>query len=78
MVSPEVSEELVRISASSATAPDKLAAYTNLLHKITENPSTAQMTTDLKAYLDLILGESLGIVISRPLLSAFIDASTLR
>lgn len=74
MASPETSKELERLTSSPASAPDKLTAYTHLLDKIikTENPET--MTNDLKAYLDLILGESLGIVLSRPLLSAFVNA----
>ncbi|KAI9812109.1 MAG: hypothetical protein M1832_000620 [Thelocarpon impressellum] len=69
MASPAVAAELARLEAPSTAAADRASGYDNLLRTVAEAGSAA----DLNAFLDSILGDSLGIVASRPLLSAFVD-----
>lgn len=73
MASPETSEELSRLQSSTVPAPDKIAGYEALLKRILANSSPAQLTADLTALLDAALGESLGIVLSRQLLTTIVS-----
>jgi COP9 signalosome complex subunit 4 len=68
MASDEVSAALLSIEDSSASK--KAPAYNNLLTKILSTPKN--LAANLIAYVESLLGDSLGIVASRPLLSSFV------
>lgn len=56
----------------SASAGEKPAQYSSLLQQITA--SSNNIAADLNAYAQTLLDDSLGIVVLRPLLAAFVDA----
>ncbi|KAH8732717.1 COP9 signalosome-like protein complex subunit 4 [Phaeosphaeriaceae sp. PMI808] len=70
MASPSVASTLQTIEAASAS--DKPAQYSTLLQHIIS--SSDNLTADLNAYTQTLLDDSLGIVVLRPLLAAFVDA----
>lgn len=51
---------------------DKPTQYTSLLQQITA--SSSNLAADLNAYAQALLDDSIGIVVLRPLLAAFVDA----
>jgi COP9 signalosome complex subunit 4 len=70
MASSHVATALQQLAAASTA--DKPAQYTALLQHITSaSPSPA---ADLSAYARSLLDDSIGIVVLRPLLAAFVDA----
>lgn len=70
MASPAVTSELQKISAASVG--DKPALYSTLLPQIIQ--SSSNLTEDLNAYAQTLLDDSLGVVVLRPLLAAFVGA----
>ena len=70
MASQAVTEALQQIE--TAPVGEKPAQYTSLLQQITE--SSNNIAADLNAYAQTLLDDSLGIVVLRPLLAAFVDA----
>ena len=74
MASPAISEQLSKLQSSSTSASAKASAYADLLQQIVKHESGAQLTADLKTFLDAILGESLGIILSRELLGYLVGA----
>ena len=74
MASTEIVQQLSRLSTESATAPNRTSEFEDLLHKIIRDSSSAQLTVNLAAWLDVILGDILGIMTSRPLLATFVQA----
>jgi COP9 signalosome complex subunit 4 len=76
MASPQVAQALEKIRTTSSTQPDNRVSsmYDGLLQKVLENSTGSQLTADLQAILGSLLGDSLGIVAARPLLSSFIEA----
>lgn len=60
-------------SIESSVAADKPAKYTSLLKDILTSSTPNNLAANLIAYAKSILGDSLGIVASRPLLGAFVD-----
>ena len=70
MASEEVSSRLLEIEDSSASK--KAANYNDLLSKILVVSTPDKLATNLVAYVESLLGESLGIVASRPLLTSFV------
>ncbi|KAF2707490.1 hypothetical protein K504DRAFT_409788 [Pleomassaria siparia CBS 279.74] len=70
MPSPEVVSALQTIGSNSAA--EKPPQYAALLQGIATS-STANLTEDLKAYATALLDDSLGVVVLRPLLGAFVD-----
>lgn len=74
MASPEVTSALSTLE-SQPTQQSKSAGYNDLLSKtIAAGSPPPQLSANLIAILDSILGESHGIVSSRPLLSSFVHA----
>jgi COP9 signalosome complex subunit 4 len=71
MASDEVSSRLLEIEDASATK--KTAAYNDLLSKILSASPPDTLAANLIAYVESLLGDSLGIVASRPLLSSFVS-----
>ena len=75
MASPEVSSTLAALSNPSSSQSNKsTAGYTDLLNHITSSPHSSQQIPNLTAFIDSILGETLGIVAARPLLASAITA----
>ena len=56
---------------TGASAGDKPSQYSSLLQQIVE--SSEDLTADLNAYAQTLLDDSLGIVVLRPLLAAFVE-----
>ena len=73
MASAQASAELARLEGSTSTS-DKSAGYSELLRTIYKHHASGHAAADLNAFLESILGESLGIVASRPLLSSFVES----
>jgi COP9 signalosome complex subunit 4 len=70
--SAEVKRALQQLEAASTNS--KAAGYNELLEKIISNSSSPDtISANLTAYVESLLGNSLGIVASRPLLSAFVE-----
>lgn len=70
MASPEVTSALSSLNSSSNNA----SGYQELLSKILSAPTNeTQFKANLSTYVESILGESVGIIASRPLLSSFLQ-----
>ena len=74
MTSPQVSSVLAEIEDPSTQ--DKSSRYNELLAQITSESNRTAVSFNLAAYIDSVLGESLGIVAARPLLGSAIEAIT--
>lgn len=70
MASQAVTSTLQQIEA--APGGDKPAQYSSLLQQITS--SSSNLAADLNAYAQALLDDSIGVVVLRPLLAAFVDA----
>jgi COP9 signalosome complex subunit 4 len=71
MASPEIESALQEIETSAAA--NKASSYNKLLSKIVSNSSSNSLPENLIAYVRSIVGESISLVASRPLLNAFVD-----
>ncbi len=71
LASMEVKAALETLEASSA--PNKTASYNELLERILNRSKREELASNLTAYVESLLGESLGIVASRPLLASFVE-----
>ncbi|KAF2806885.1 COP9 signalosome-like protein complex subunit 4 [Mytilinidion resinicola] len=67
----DVPSALARVESS--TAADKSAGYNELLQAILTTSTPDTLAANLITYVRSLLGDSLGIVASRPLLAAFVD-----
>lgn len=74
MASSPVASALARIENPSKPQQDKPSAYYDVLDLIRSSSNSSQISTDLSAFIDSILGESLSIVAARPLLASVVDA----
>lgn len=74
MASSPVASALANIESPSRAQQDKPSAYNEVLDLIRSSSNSLQISTDLSAFIDSILGESLGIVAARPLLASAVDA----
>ncbi|KAI1663701.1 cop9 signalosome protein [Pyrenophora tritici-repentis] len=70
MASEAVTTALQQIEVASVS--EKPSQYTTLLQQIVE--SSNNVAADLNLYVQTLLDDSLGIVVLRPLLAAFVDA----
>jgi len=70
MASTQVTDALLALE--DAQASKKTQGYNQLLDQILSSSSPHQLPTNLVAYVQSILGDSVGIVTSRPLLAAFV------
>lgn len=71
MASSPIASALVKIEKAQQ---DKPSAYKDVLDLIRSSSDSSQISTDLSAFIDSILRESLGIVATRPLLASAVDA----
>lgn len=74
MASSPIATALANIESPSRAQQDKPSAYNEVLDLIRSSSNSLQISTDLSAFIDSILGESLGIVAARPLLASAVDA----
>lgn len=74
MASSPIASALAKIENTSKPQHDKPSAYNDVLNLIRSCSHSSQISTDLSAFIDSILGESLGIVAARPLLASAVDA----
>jgi len=74
MASSEVTSSLQTLESPSTPQQNKSAGYHELLGNIVAESAPSQVSANLITFLDSILGESLGIVSSRPLLGSFVQA----
>lgn len=74
MASPEVTSALSALESQSTPQSSKSTGYNDLLNKIISSGSAPpQLSANLIAVLDSILGETHGMVSTRPLLSSFVQ-----
>lgn len=71
LASTAVTQALLRLE--DAPALQKTGGYSALLDQILAQSSPDALATNLTAYVESILGDSVGIVASRPLLASFAD-----
>jgi COP9 signalosome complex subunit 4 len=71
MPSSDVTSALQAIE--SVTAANKPARYSSVLQGIATSSSPDDLAEDLNAYAKALLDDSLGVVVLRPLLAAFVD-----
>ena len=69
-----IKSALASLESSSTAQQDRSSAYTEILTRIKSDLGSPQVTADLSAFIDSILGENLGIVAARSLLAAAVDA----
>ncbi|KAI9651928.1 MAG: hypothetical protein M1829_002105 [Trizodia sp. TS-e1964] len=75
MDSAETSEEVSHTLDLLKNLPaERVHEYSELLSKILTSSEPSQLTTDLNAFLDSILGDSIGIITSRTLLGSFVSS----
>jgi COP9 signalosome complex subunit 4 len=74
MASPQLLAALESVADSSVAV--KTQTYTDLLGKLTRNPSvsTDEHAANLTAYFDTLLSSSLGIIAVRPLVATLVDS----
>jgi COP9 signalosome complex subunit 4 len=73
MASSEVTAAIQSLEASSSSSANRSSEYSQLLDKILASPDSPSVAADLIAYVQSVLSDSLGIVASRPILSAFVQ-----
>lgn len=71
LASAEVASALQELESSPAN--NKASRYAELLNKILTSSMSDNLASNLIAYVESLLGESLGIVTSRPLLGQFVE-----
>ena len=75
MASTEIVKALQDLEDSSATQQDKPAGYKKLLDQILALSSASEeFGANLKAFIDSVLSDNLGIVAARPLLGAVVES----
>ncbi|KAF2405141.1 COP9 signalosome-like protein complex subunit 4 [Trichodelitschia bisporula] len=71
MATPRIRSAIEELESSSAASKSSL--YTELLDGIISTSSPDTIVPNLTAYLDSLLGDSVGLVTSRPLLQVFVE-----
>ena len=74
MADSAIVEELAKLENLPGSQEAKSTAYRELLRRITVQSKPDYITSNFSAFVDSVLGESLGIVAARPLLSAYVEA----
>lgn len=71
MASPSVTKQLEQLSKTTSTAAQRAQGFNQLLTSIVSTQDS--LSDNLIAYVDSILSDSIGVIHSRPLLSAFTE-----
>ena len=74
MTTLNVAARLSELESSSLSQQDKATEYVHLLQEIVANPDISSIPQDLAAFVDSVIGDSLGIVSARPLLNTFVES----
>ena len=74
MASSNVTSALAKIESPSTATQDRPSQYNELLNQITSGSDASYTSRNLAAFIDSVLGESIGIVAARPLLGSAVDA----
>src|SRR5579862_958800 len=72
MNSADVSAAIAALESPTTTQAGKSSGYSQLLTNILANSSTSELSTNLIAFLDSLLGDTVGLVASRPVLASFV------
>jgi COP9 signalosome complex subunit 4 len=72
-VQPDAQVTEALLALEDAQASKKAQGYNSLLDKMLSTSAPAQLPANLIAYAQSILGDSVGVVTSRPLLASFVD-----
>jgi len=72
MASSDIMEELQQIASSDVSQSDKIPAYTNVLMSTLKKNPSSEITSDLKGFIDFLLQDTIGIIISRPVLTELV------
>ncbi|KAI9769641.1 MAG: hypothetical protein M1840_003878 [Geoglossum simile] len=68
----DVAAAIAALESPTTTQASKSSGYSQLLANILANSSTSQLSTNLIAFLDSLLGDTVGLVASRPVLASFV------
>lgn len=68
-----VSQALAKIESQSTPQAERPARYNSILQQIASCSNPSQVSSDLVAFIDSILGEAIGIVAARPLLGSAVE-----
>ena len=74
MASPTIISALGKLEDASTPQQDRPTRYNELLNQIVSQPRPSILSSNLTAWIDSVLGDSLSIVTARPLLSSVIEA----
>ena len=74
MASPGIASALLELEKASTPQLDRPSRYTELLDRIVSESEPSHISSNLTAWIDSTLGDSLGIVAARPLLSSAVEA----
>ncbi|MCJ1386621.1 COP9 signalosome complex subunit 4 [Xylographa soralifera] len=74
MASSVVVSCLAQLENPSTPITDKSGGYRRLLQQISTDSFPDELSTNLSAFIDSVLGDTLGIVAARPLIGAYVDA----
>ena len=74
MASSVITLALANLEDPSIAQQDRPFSYNEVLHQIKTGANSSQVSADLSAFIDSILGDTLGIVAARPLLASAVDA----
>ena len=73
MASSAIASALATLEDASVPQQDRPARYHELLDHIVSKSEPPHLTSDLTAWIDSVLGDSLSIVTARPLISSIVD-----
>jgi len=73
MATPVILSRLAQLVSLTTSIPDKPAEFQRLLQQIITDSLLDDLTTNLSAFVDSVLGDTLGIVAARPLLGAYVE-----
>ena len=74
MASSVVLSRLAQLESPITPITDKSIGYHRLLEQISTDSLSDEFATNLSAFVDSVLGDSLGIVAARPLIGAYVNA----
>ena len=73
MASPAITSALAKLENASTPQQDRPSKYDQLLNQIVSQPVPSHLSTNLTAWIDSVLGDTLSIVTARPLLSSAVN-----
>ncbi|MCJ1396406.1 COP9 signalosome complex subunit 4, partial [Xylographa bjoerkii] len=74
MASPVVLSRLAQLESPTTSITEKSSEYRGLLQQISDDSSHDELPRNLTAFVDSVLGDTLGIVAARPLIGAYVEA----